>query len=82
MRNELSRASHSAQASCACAAASLHSREASSALVLERESAQRVQLEQQLRDRVAEMMALQTKHDTERVEFSSRSGLLRRLRRF
>lgn len=73
MRNEMARVSHTAQSSCAGMAASLRSREGGAALALERESAQRTQLEQQLRERVGEMMTLQAKYDTERAELTSRS---------
>ncbi|KAG7483363.1 hypothetical protein JOB18_046615 [Solea senegalensis] len=72
MRNELSRVSHSAQVSCASLSTALHSREGGAALVLEREKALRVQLEQQLRERVTEMMRLQATTDTERSELSAR----------
>lgn len=76
MRNELARASHSAQVSCAGLTATLHTREAGAALALEREKALRVQLEQQLRERVAEMMNLQTRTDSERIELNARSVTL------
>lgn len=39
---------------------------------LEREKTLRVQLEQQLRERVAEMMTLQTRTDAERSELNLR----------
>lgn len=73
MRNELARMSHSAQVSCAGLSTTLHSREGGAALALEREKALRVQLEQQLRERVAEMMNLQTRTDAERSELNVRS---------
>lgn len=73
MRNELARASHSAQVSCAGLTATLHSREGGTTLALEREKALRVQLEQQLRERVTEMMNLQTRTDAERSELNVRS---------
>ncbi|TNN85556.1 Rootletin [Liparis tanakae] len=72
MRNEMARASHSAQLSCAGLSATLHTREAGAALVLEREKALQVQLEQQLRERVGEMMNLQTRTDAERSELNVR----------
>lgn len=74
MRNELARVSHSAQVSCAGLSVKLHSREGGAALVLEREKALRAQLEQQLRDRVAEMMNFQTRTDAERSELNARSA--------
>ena len=75
MRNEMSRASHSAQVSCAGLSSTLNTREGGAALNLEREKALRVQLEQQLRERVSEMMNLQTRTDTERSELNIRSDL-------
>ncbi|KAJ4919581.1 hypothetical protein JOQ06_027663, partial [Pogonophryne albipinna] len=72
MRNEMSRASHSAQVSCAGLSSTLNTREGGAALNLEREKALRVQLEQQLRERVSEMMNLQTRTDTERSELNIR----------
>uniref|UniRef100_A0A672JH23 Rootletin-like coiled-coil domain-containing protein n=1 Tax=Salarias fasciatus TaxID=181472 RepID=A0A672JH23_SALFA len=73
VRNELSRMSHSAHVSCAGVSATLHCREEGAALALEREKSVRVQLEQQLRERVTEMMNLQTRADAERSELSLRS---------
>uniref|UniRef100_A0A3B4YPM5 Ciliary rootlet coiled-coil, rootletin n=1 Tax=Seriola lalandi dorsalis TaxID=1841481 RepID=A0A3B4YPM5_SERLL len=73
MRNELARVSHSSQVSCAGLSAALQSREGGAALALEREKALRVQLEQQLKERVAEMMNLQTRTDAERSELNVRS---------
>uniref|UniRef100_A0A3Q3N396 Ciliary rootlet coiled-coil, rootletin n=1 Tax=Labrus bergylta TaxID=56723 RepID=A0A3Q3N396_9LABR len=73
MRNELSRASHSAQVYCADVSAALLSQEGGAALALEREKALRVQLEEQLRERVSEMINLQTRTDSERVELNVRS---------
>lgn len=73
MRNDLARVSHTAQVSCSGLSATLHSREGGAALTLEREKALRVQLEQQLRERVAEMMNLQTRTDAERSELNVRS---------
>lgn len=73
MRNELARASHSAQVSCSSLSATLHSQEGGAALALEREKALRVQLEHQLRERVVEMMNLQTRTDAERSELNVRS---------
>lgn len=73
MRNELARAAHSAQVSCTGLSATMHSREGGAALAVEREKALRVQLEQQLRERVAEMMNLQTRTDAERSELNVRS---------
>lgn len=73
MRSELSRASHSAQVSCAGLSATLYNREGGAALALEREKALRVQLELQLRERVTEMMSFQTRADTERSELNVRS---------
>lgn len=72
MRNELSRVSHSAQVSCSGLSATLHSREGGVMQALEREKTLRVQLEQQLRERVAEMMTLQTRTDAERSELNLR----------
>ena len=72
MRNELARVSHSTQVSCSSLSAALHSREGGAALALEREKALRVQLEQQLRERVAEMMHFQTRTDAERSELNIR----------
>ena len=73
MRTELARVSHSTQVSCSGLSATLHSREGGAALALEREKALRVQLEQQLRERVSEMMNLQTRTDAERSELNIRS---------
>lgn len=72
MRNELARMSHSAQVSCTGLSAVLHSREGGTALALEREKALRVQLQQQLRDQVSEMMNLQMRTDAERSEINVR----------
>lgn len=73
MRNELARASHSVQMSCSSLSSALHSREGGAALTLERERSLRLQLEQQLRERVGEMMNLQTKTDAERTGLNLRS---------
>uniref|UniRef100_A0A8C8DBX3 Rootletin-like coiled-coil domain-containing protein n=1 Tax=Oncorhynchus tshawytscha TaxID=74940 RepID=A0A8C8DBX3_ONCTS len=72
MRNELARASHSVQSSCSGLSSTLRSREGGAALALEREVALRGQLELQLRERVAEMMSLQTRTDAERAELNAR----------
>ena len=74
MRNELARTSQSAQSACTGLNASLRSREGGAALTLERETALRAQLELQLRERVAEMMSLQTRTDSERAELNARSA--------
>lgn len=81
MRNELARVSHTAQLSCAGLSATLHSCEGGTALAIEREKALRFQLEQQLRDRVTELMNLQTRTDAERSELNSRSVCLVQLAR-
>lgn len=73
MRNELARTSHSVQVSCSSLSSTLHSREGGAALALEREKALRVQLEQQLRERVGEMMNFQMRTDAEKSELSLRS---------
>lgn len=73
MRNELARACHSVQVSCSSLSSVLHSREGGAALALEREKSLRLQLEQQLRERVGEMMNFQTKADAERSGLSLRS---------
>ncbi len=73
MRNELASAAQSVQLQCVSVCADLRSREDGSALLLERETAQRLQLEQQLRETVTEMMTLQTKSDSERAELNTRS---------
>lgn len=78
MRNELARTSHSAQVSWAGLCATLQSREGGAVLALEQEKALRVQLEQQLRGRVAEMMSFQSRMDAERSELNVRlSDLVR-----
>lgn len=74
MRNELARASHSVQSSCSSLSSTLRSREGGATLALEREVVLRGQLELQLRERVAEMMSLQTRTDAERAELNARSG--------
>uniref|UniRef100_A0A3P9BZZ5 Ciliary rootlet coiled-coil, rootletin n=1 Tax=Maylandia zebra TaxID=106582 RepID=A0A3P9BZZ5_9CICH len=74
MRNELARTSHSAQVSWAGLCATLQSREGGAVVALEQEKALRVQLEQQLRGRVAEMMSFQSRMDAERSELNVRSG--------
>uniref|UniRef100_A0A3B4BKW2 Rootletin-like coiled-coil domain-containing protein n=1 Tax=Pygocentrus nattereri TaxID=42514 RepID=A0A3B4BKW2_PYGNA len=66
--------SHYVQLQCVGVCVAVRSREDGSALVLEREAAQRSALEQQLRDRVSEMMNLQAKSDSERAELNSRSA--------
>lgn len=76
MRNELARTSHSAQVSWAGLCATLQSREGGAVVALEQEKALRVQLEQQLRGRVAEMMSFQSRMDAERSELNVRSGCL------
>lgn len=79
MRGELARGFHAVQVSCSSLSSALHSREGGAALVLEREKSLRLQLEQQLRERVGEMMGLQTRTDAERTGLSLRwvSGLRR-----
>lgn len=72
MRNELARGFHSVQVSCSSVSSALHSREGGAALALEREKSLRLQLEQQLRERVGEMMNLQTRTDAERSGLSLR----------
>lgn len=73
MRNEVACASQSVQLQCVSACAALRSREDGSALVLERETAQRLQLEQQLRETLTDMMSLQSKSDSDRAELNTRS---------
>uniref|UniRef100_A0A671M418 Rootletin-like coiled-coil domain-containing protein n=1 Tax=Sinocyclocheilus anshuiensis TaxID=1608454 RepID=A0A671M418_9TELE len=63
----------SVQLQCVRVCADLRSREDGSSLLLERETAQRLQLEQQLRETVTEMMTLQAKSDSERAELNKRS---------
>ncbi|TNM88881.1 hypothetical protein fugu_005135 [Takifugu bimaculatus] len=78
MRNELARTCHSVQVSCSSLSSVLHSREGGAVLALEREKSLRLQLEQQLRERVGEMMNFQTKADAEKSGLSLRlSDLLR-----
>lgn len=72
MRNELARGFHSVQVSCSSLSGALHSREGGVALALEREKSLRLQLEQQLREHVGEMMSLQTRTDAERSGLSLR----------
>lgn len=72
MRSELARGFHSVQVSCSSLSSALHSREGGAALVLEGEKSLRLQLEQQLRERVGEMMSLQTRTDVERSGLSLR----------
>lgn len=76
MRTEMARVSHSAQVSCSGLYATMHSREGGAASMLEREKALRVRLEQQLRERVAEMMSYQTRTDVERSELAVRSVIV------
>ncbi|KAG7251528.1 hypothetical protein CRUP_014964, partial [Coryphaenoides rupestris] len=59
MRDEMSRASHSVAGSCAGLSSTLHRRQDSAALALERDGALREQLERQLRERLAEVTDLQ-----------------------
>lgn len=73
VRNELSCAAQSVQLQCVSVCAALRSREDGSALLLERETGQRLQLEQQLRETVNKMMTLQAKSDSERAELNTRS---------
>uniref|UniRef100_A0A3Q2DL06 Rootletin-like coiled-coil domain-containing protein n=1 Tax=Cyprinodon variegatus TaxID=28743 RepID=A0A3Q2DL06_CYPVA len=63
MRSELTRISHSARVSCSGLSASVDSRVAG-------EKALRTELEQQLRNRVVEMMNLQSRADAERSELN------------
>ncbi|MED6270511.1 hypothetical protein CHARACLAT_011138, partial [Characodon lateralis] len=65
MRSELARMSHSAQVSCSGLSTSVDSRVAG-------EKALRVQLEQQLRERVVEMINLQSRTDAEKSELNVR----------
>ncbi len=73
VRNELASTAQSVQLQCMSVCADLRSREDGSALLLERETAQRLQLEEQLRETVTEMMTLQAKSDSERAELNTRS---------
>lgn len=72
MRNELARSSHSVQVSCSSLSAALHSQQGGAALALEREKSLRLELEQQLRARMADMMNIQTRTDAERSELNVR----------
>ncbi|XP_016381838.1 rootletin-like [Sinocyclocheilus rhinocerous] len=72
VRNELASVAQSVQLQCVRVCADLRSREDGSTLLLERETAQRLQLEQQLRETVTEMMTLQAKSDSERAELNKR----------
>uniref|UniRef100_A0A4W5RTN7 Rootletin-like coiled-coil domain-containing protein n=1 Tax=Hucho hucho TaxID=62062 RepID=A0A4W5RTN7_9TELE len=74
MRNKLVRTSHSIQSSCSGLSSTMRNREGGAALALEREVSLRGQLELQLRERVSEMMSLQTRTDAERAELNARSG--------
>lgn len=72
MRNDLARGFHSVQVSCSSLSSALHSREGGASLALEQEKSLRLQLEQQLREHVGEMMNLQTRTDAERSGLSLR----------
>lgn len=74
MRNQLVWACHTAQSSCVGLTSSAHGREEGLVTALERESAQRAQLELQLREHVSDMMTLQARGDAERAELNARSG--------
>lgn len=60
------------QLQCVSACATLRGREDGSAQLLERETGQRQQLEQQLRETVTEMMTLQARSELERAELNTR----------
>lgn len=72
MRSELARGFHSVQVSCSSLTSALQNREGGAALALEQEKSLRLQLEQQLRERVGEMVNLQTRVDAERSGLSLR----------
>lgn len=74
MRNQLVWACHTTQSSCVGLTSSVQGREEGLATALERESAQRAQLELQLREHVSDMMTLQARGDAERAELNARSG--------
>lgn len=61
MRDEMSRASHSVSGSCADLSNTLHRRQNSAALALERGTVLREQLERQLREMLAEVTELQSR---------------------
>ena len=69
MRNELARVSQATQASCAGLSSTLHRRQDSAALALERDATLRDQLELQLGERLAEFTGLQTR--TEQLNIRS-----------
>lgn len=73
MRNELASVAQSVQLQCVSVCTDLRSREGGSVLLLERETEQRLQLEQQLRETVTEMITLQARSDSERAELNTRS---------
>lgn len=72
MRSELARSSHTVQVSCSSLSTALHSQQGGATLALQREKSLRLELEQQLRGRVADMMNLQTRTDAERSELNLR----------
>ena len=74
MRNELARASQAAQASCVGLSSTLHRRQDSAALALERDASLREQLELQLRERLAEFTGLQTRTEQLTVRSERRGG--------
>lgn len=72
VRNELAKASRSAHASCLNLGANLRASESSSALALDKQSARQAQLEEQLRDKVRDMIQMQARCDTEKAELNAR----------
>lgn len=69
MRSDLAQTAQSVQLQCVCVCVAVQSREDGSALVLEREAAQRVTLEQLLREKESEI----TESQSEREKLNSRS---------
>lgn len=69
MRSDLAQTAQSVQLQCVCVCVAVQSREDGSALVLERESAQRITLEQLLREKESEI----TESQTEREKLNNRS---------
>lgn len=72
MQKEMSQSCRSLHASCLNVSGSLRLAENSGVVVVERQALQLAQLDEQLKDKVREMIQLQAAYDAEKTELSAR----------
>ena len=72
VRAEMTRSARNLHSACLNLTSNMRTNETSSVVHLEKERSERVQLEQQLRDKVKELLDLQARFDADKTELNSR----------